>query len=262
MLASRPQFSARLKSKTIPGIVSKPPARNLKHALYLTEMLVEIEENPDVLGQLEPRDRKRVAAQGKRRFFAPGEPLFSQGDMHDGIYVIETGLVRSFYVSASGRELTLAYWTPGHFVGGPQIFSGGRHMWTSIAIEPSEALWLPGRELRTLIVDIPDLALGVIEGLVYKGKCYSALLQLVGTRPMGKRLAHLVLTLAERHGVREGKAIAIERSFTHEQLAAMIGATRQWVSVTMERFEKQRLLRRGHGRLVVLDLEALRRRAN
>lgn len=242
--------------------MSKSLARSLKHALYLTETLVEVEESPDVLGRLKPRDRQRVVAKGRRRAFAPGDTLFSQGDLHEGIHVIETGLVRSFYVSASGRVITLAYWTSGHFVGGPQIFSGGRHMWTSVAVEPSETLWLPGRELRTLIVDIPDLALGIIEGLAYKGKCYSALLQLVATRPMGKRLAHLVLTLAERHGVREGRAIAIERSFTHEQLAAMIGATRQWVSITMERFEKQRLIKRGRGRLVVLDPEALRRRAN
>lgn len=242
-------------------MLNESSARGLKQALYLTETLVEIEESPDVLGRLKPRDRSRVVARGKRRSFAPGKPLFSQGDAHDGIYIIESGLVRSLYVSASGREITLAYWTPGHFVGGPQVFSGGQHMWTSIAVEPSEALWLRGRALRSLIVDIPDFALGIIEGLVHKGKCYSALLQLLGTRPMGKRLAHLVLTLAERHGVREGKGIAIERGFTHEQLAAMIGATRQWVSATMERFEERRLLKRGHGRLVVLDREALRRSA-
>lgn len=137
------------------------------------------------------------------------------------------------------REITLAYWTAGHFAGGPEIFGGGEHMWSAEAVEPSEILHLSGSTLRALMQTIPALAIGLIEALVYKGKCYSALLQLLGTRSVTKRPAHLICTLAERARSRQAETIVMDMFFTNEELANMIGATRQWVSLTLRRFESE-----------------------
>ena len=60
--------------------------------------------------------------------FGAQSEIFSQGEQHDGIYVIESGDVRTYYLGPMGRELTLAYWTPGHFVGGPEIFAWPTHV--------------------------------------------------------------------------------------------------------------------------------------
>ena len=62
---------------------------------------------------------------------------FRQGAPHDGIHLIESGLIKSFYVSEDGRELTLGFWTAGHYVGAPQMFGGGQHAWTSQAAAPT-----------------------------------------------------------------------------------------------------------------------------
>ncbi len=82
---------------------------------------------------------------------------------HDGIFVIEHGCVRVFYTSPSGREITLAYWNPGNFVGGPDVLNGGAHMWSGVTVSETKALMLPSRELRQLILEIPALAVGLIE---------------------------------------------------------------------------------------------------
>jgi CRP-like cAMP-binding protein len=238
-----------------------PPVSTKTGALYMTESLVELDENPDFLGRLKPVDRQRVSACGYSQAYRSGEYCFTQGQKHNGIYVIKTGLMRSFYASPGGREITLAYWTAGNFVGGPEVFGGGVHMWSSIAHEPSSGLWLPGANLRRLIIEIPELAIGLIDGLVHKGKCYSALLQLLGTRSMAKRLAHLLLTLANRHGTFSGHTATIHRRFTHEQLASMIGATRQWVSATMEKFERESLIGRHSGQIVIHDRARLMQRS-
>lgn len=228
----------------------------------MTESLVEVEENPNFLGRLQTEDRETVVARGIRYEYAPGEHFFYQGELHEGIHVIQAGRVRSYYASPSGREITLAYWTPGHFVGGPQIFGGGHHMWSSVAVTESSALWISGNDLRDLINEIPDLAVALIDGLVHKGKCYSALLQLIGTRQMRSRLAHLLLTLVERHGVEDAEAgSVIGPRFTHEELAGMIGATRQWVSATMDQFEESGLVTRRAGRIAIVDKEGLRARS-
>ena len=53
-----------------------------------------------------------------------GQTLFSQGGKHDGIWLIESGRIRAFYTPPLGREITLAYWHVGNFVGGPEVFEG------------------------------------------------------------------------------------------------------------------------------------------
>ena len=101
-----------------------------------------------------------------------------------------------FYSSPSGREITLAYWNPGNFIGGPVVFDTGIHVWSGVAASDSTVFVLRGRVLRELVARIPALAIGIIEGLSFKGQCYSALAQMLGTRSVTERLMHLLLRTA------------------------------------------------------------------
>ena len=98
--------------------------------LRLSEDGLPIDSGPNILDMLSPDELARLFAQGRETSYAPGDFFFQQGEPHDGIHFIRTGRVRSYYVSPGGREITLAYWPKGHFVGAPQILGGGEHMWT------------------------------------------------------------------------------------------------------------------------------------
>src|SRR5690606_14479745 len=129
------------------------------------------------------------------RSYAAHESVFTQGETHRGIFLIESGRVRTFYSGPSGREVTLAYWTPGHFVGGPEVFGKGVHMWSAVTAEPSRLSFLPGSAIRHLVERMPAFAVCLIDALSAKGKCYSAHLQMLGTRSVLERLAQLLLIL-------------------------------------------------------------------
>jgi len=206
---------------------------------------------PNLLTRLQPATLAAVLALGRRRDYRTGDLLFRQGDAHDGIYLIEAGLVKSYYVSEDGRELTLGFWTRGHYVGAPQIFGGGQHAWTSVAAARTQCLELPGSELRELSSRHADLALGLIDALVHKTQCYCALLQLLATHSMRVRLARLLAMLAAREN---GEV----RGLSHGELASMIGSTRQWVSLTLARFQDEGIIaRHPGGGYQVLDRAAL-----
>ena len=241
------------------GLIQTPETQT--SALYLTETLVDISERPNFLARLSGDEYRQVRAVGREMKFGPQSEIFSQGEQHDGIYVIESGDVRTYYLGPSGRELTLAYWTPGHFVGGPEIFGGGRHMWSATAMSDCILLHLRGDHLQQLMTELPGLAAGLVEGLVFKGKCYSALLQMLGTRSVLQRLAQLLLTLCELDGQAAAGGILIDRSLTHEELANMVGATRQWVTASIDRFQKQSLLEVCDRKIVILDRDRLERLA-
>ena len=122
-------------------------------------------------------------------------------------------------------------------------------------------LHLRGDHLQQLMTALPGLAAGLVEGLVFKGKCYSALLQMLGTRSVLQRLAQLLLTLCELDGREAAGEILIDRSLTHEELANMVGATRQWVTASIDRFQKQSLLKVIDRKFVILDRDRLERLA-
>jgi CRP-like cAMP-binding protein len=207
---------------------------------------------PDLFGSLTPDERAQVTAKGRRKRFRSGEPVFLQGYQHDGIYIIEEGLVRVFYTAASGREITLAYWLAGNFVGGPEIFGVGTHVWSGTAARDTTGILLAGAELRSLVVRIPALSMGIIEGLIFKGSCYSLLAQMLGTRSVGERLVMVLQRLMRMYGVANEQGTMIATPFTHDDLAHMVGATRQWVSMTFRRLAEQGVLRVSRGQILIL----------
>jgi len=213
---------------------------------------------PDVLASLSSLELAQVLKAGYQIPFGAGETLFRQGELHEGIFVLRSGRIRSFYVSPAGREITLANWSAGNFVGGPEIFGGGHHVWSGVATEPGVAIRLPGPVVRRLMTAIPNFAIGLIDGLAFKGKCYSALLQMLGTRSVLERLASLLVNLADETGASAPEGVEITEMPSHEELAAMVGATRQWVSVALERFRARGLVATRGRRLVIHHMSALR----
>jgi CRP/FNR family cyclic AMP-dependent transcriptional regulator len=211
-------------------------------ALLLIESQALVGGPSPLLAWLTPREREQVLGQGRRRVLNRGQTLFNQGAAHEGIYLIESGRIRVFYTAPSGREITLAYWHPGNFVGGPEVFGVGVHLWSGVAAANSSVVQIPGKTLRALVMQIPSLAIGLIEGLTFKGKCYSGLAQMLGTRSITERLAHLLLHLVDTYGVKDAEGMLIGAAFTHADLAHMVGATRQWITISLKRMQDQGVL--------------------
>jgi CRP/FNR family cyclic AMP-dependent transcriptional regulator len=206
-------------------------------AIFLTEHIAELNMGAGFLSRLNDQEQERVRSLGSLQTYKKHDTLFSQGEQHAGIWIIESGRVRTFYSGPNGREVTLAYWTPGHFVGGPEVFGEGRHIWSGDALETTSVLFMPGSAMRTLVNEIPSVAISIIDGLVAKGKCYSALIQMFGTRSATARL---------------------DRTITYEQLATMVGVTRQWVSATLENLQVRGILKLTRTQLQISSLESLR----
>jgi CRP-like cAMP-binding protein len=247
---------------TLPLRVTMPagaPARTppAPRSVLLVESEKLVGGPPPLFHALSEREQRDVLAHGVRRVVHRRQMLFAQGAPNDGIYLIESGRVRVFYSAPSGREITLAYWHPGNFVGGPEVFGSGPHLWSGVAATDCSIVHFPGRTLRRLVLQIPSLAIGIIDGLTFKGKCYSALAQMLGTRSVTERLAHLLLHLADLYGVPQQDGIVISTALSHADIAHMVGATRQWVTISLKRFEEQGIIASGKSKVVIHNLEKL-----
>lgn len=237
------------------------PMNGVNGPISEPEFLVDpgdlVDSAADITNRLTGAEKSRLFEAAQICNFGPGETLFRQGEPHEGIHIIKSGQIKSLYSSVEGKEFTLGYWPPGHFVGAPQVLGGGENLWTSVAEQQSMTLFIESQRLQKLVLEIPNLALGLIDGLAYKAALYAKIAQIVGTAPIATRLAVLLLCLS---GYEPGQKVGdfkIPGFHSQEQLATMVGSTRQAVAHVLTRFEKDGLISRNKNTIVITDIETL-----
>ena len=223
--------------------------------IMLAEHEALVRKMPGVLDALGADDRLRLLSIGQKFIFEADQPLFPPGrSASRRIHLIQIRAASAAYcIAPSGREVTLAYWFPGNFVGAPNMFGGDSHMWTSSAVQRTITIFLPGPALRHLALDSAAIAVALLDALAFKARCYSAMAQMLGTRSATERLHHLLAFLAMVYGIKERDGTVIAASFTHADLANLIGSTRQWVTVQLSRLQERGIIQYNRGLLVIRD---------
>lgn len=211
-----------------------------------------------VLKTLDKPDLDLVMRTGRLAAYQNREYLLREGEPADGIHVIVSGIVESTHAGTQGRELMLATWEAGDLVGAPYILGDHRHSWSARALGRVEALHLDQDAIRTLLVQSPSFAVALIECLGFKGETYSMLAQTLAGQKAAERLVLLLVKLCENAAQDESSPISLGR-ITQSNLARMIGATRQSISLILSRLQDDGIISTGPTKMVVNDLAALRK---
>lgn len=196
------------------------------------------------------------------RSVAAGDHLFRQTTKHIETFIVKQGLVRTYHLSPSGKEITVGYWSAGDMVGGPDFLEECNHIWSCEAVEDSVLWVIKGQDLAELALQIPALSRCLMIALTFKLRWVCLLLQNMGTESARHRLAHLLVSLCEVYGDKHEDGILIRYAFTQDEFANMICTTRQWVNIIMQQFQHEGILRFVKRRLLICDLIALRKIAN
>jgi CRP-like cAMP-binding protein len=214
----------------------------------------------NLLANMTLPERDLFLAKCTKATFKRGQVLFMQGARHTTDVLVTSGVIRTYYVSPMGKEITLAYWSTGDLLGGPDFFDDHAvHIWSAHAAKDSEVLLIRGTDLAELTLRIPVLARAVIEALMFKLRWVSVLVQTLSTGSVDVRIAHLLLKLCEMFGEEsDDGSVCINQHFSQRDLAMMVGATRQWVSIILSRLSREGILRLGKRRFVILDIDKLR----
>lgn len=213
-----------------------------------------------LLRSLPKADLDLVMKTGKVVSYQNRDYLLRQGENGDGIQIIVAGVVESTYTGLQGRELMLATWQKGDFVGAPYVLGEHQHSWSARALGRVEALHLDQSAIRQLIGLSPAFAIALIESLGFKGETYSTLAQTLGGQKVGERLALLLVKLCEHTTQSSDQCISLGR-ITQANLARMIGATRQSISLILSRLQAEGVITAEATTIIVRDVAALKREA-
>jgi len=190
-----------------------------------------------------------------------GDILFREGDQGDTLYVIGEGKVKLGRTSADGRENLIAILGPGEMFGELSLFDPGPRTMTATAVAETQLMGLGNESLTMLLTGRPEVAKALLAALAARlRRTNEHLADLVFTDVPG-RVAKALLDLANRFGRPVEDGIMVAHDLTQEELAQLVGASRETVNKALADFATRGWLKLEARAVLLLDVDRLKRRA-
>jgi CRP-like cAMP-binding protein len=187
-----------------------------------------------------------------------GGLITSPDDDDERLYIVKHGRVRLYRLTPDGRQLTLDILDKGRIVGRMSWLGQELNEVYAEAIEDAIVCSFSPDELRRLIDKFPGIGLNMIRYLSDRLAVSEREREVMAFRSVEQRLVARLLELAERFGKPDGSGVAIDARLTQQELADMIGTSRETLATTVSSLRERGLLEMQNQRVVIRDLEQLR----
>lgn len=212
-----------------------------------------------ILAALPAPTLRELFEQGRTVRFEPGSVLFREGSDSTAVVLIRHGQTKITCLTQEGRETLLAILGPGDVLGELGALDGSPRSATVTALDDVEALVVPAAAFRDLVERDGRVALTVLR--IVNGRLREADRKRVefGALDTATRLALRLLELARRYGEADGQGHRIALPLTQDELAGLVGSSRESVTKALRRFRDEGWVDTGRRRVTILDGPALQR---
>ena len=190
-----------------------------------------------------------------------GERLFSEGDDGDKLYIILTGKIKLTKAAPDGRENLLSVHGPGEMFGELSLFDPIPRTSSATAVTSAQLAGLTHDDMRAWLSNRPEVAMHLLQALAQRlRRINDVKADLVFTDVPG-RVAKALLDLAERFGVQTPEGMQVNHDLTQEELAQLVGASRETVNKALADFTARGWIQLAAKSVLVTDTDRLRKRA-
>lgn len=190
-----------------------------------------------------------------------GQTLFQEGQTGDRLYLVKTGKVKLSHASGDGRESVFMVLGPGDMFGELSLFDPGPRTSTAIAVTDSEILGLGHSDLKPWLQDRPEVAQALLQALAHRLRRTSETMSDLVFADVPGRVAKALLELGEKFGSKTGTGLSVHHDLTQEELAQLVGASRETVNKALADFATRGWIRLETRSVELLDLDRLSKRA-
>ncbi len=215
--------------------------------------------NCSLFQRLNESQLARLEQQARLRKFPKGAAIYLPQDVADAALLLAEGRVRIVCNTPDGKQSILALIEPGELFGELAIIDSAPREERAEAMTGSTVVFLPGDHLRQLMEECSGLALGVTKLIGMRRKRVERRLRSLLFRSNRERLTQLLVDLAEQYGNPTTAGIELRIRLSHQDLASIIGATRETVTTVLGELQSEGLVLIGRQKLVLLDLPRLAR---
>jgi CRP/FNR family transcriptional regulator, cyclic AMP receptor protein len=190
--------------------------------------------------------------------YRPRQVIYLPGDRAQGVHFLASGRIKVSKVTRDGKELTLAYRTEGDFFGEPCLLDGGPREEMAEAMDASITVEVERDLLDQLLRMSGIAAYKFARALILRRKDLETRVEQLIFKDVGSKLAELLLTLGHDHGIADERGTVVGLKITHQEMANLIGSTRETVSLTLSQFKRRGLIQTEGRKVILADPEGLR----
>src|SRR3954451_9743306 len=190
--------------------------------------------------------------------YRPRQVIYLPGDRSQGVHFLASGRIKISKVTRDGKELTLAYRAEGDFFGEPCLIEGGPREEMAEAMDASIAVEVERELVDRMLQTNGIAAYHFARALIARRKDLETRVEQLIFKDVGSKLAELLLNLGQEHGLVHEHGTAVGLKITHQEMANLIGSTRETVSLTLSQFKRKGLIQTEGRRVILADLEGLR----
>lgn len=169
----------------------------------------------------------------------------SPESFREGLYFLKEGKLRLYKFSPEGKQFTLGILGKGNVFGEIDSFSLGTRDIFIETMEETLLCSLQKDDFEKFLVERPQIALKLLQLLSERLKERDALLEQLALGDIRDRVLHLLLKLSDQFGVKEGEYHKIDLPITHQELANMIGSTRESITIVLNELAQEDIIRTG-----------------
>lgn len=205
-----------------------------------------------------PQTLDLFAARGTVRTFRVHGEIFRQGTPVNDLLVVVSGRVEVSTSAPSGKKHILTHLEIGKLLNLIPLLDGEPGIYDIAAHSAATILFIPGALVLAAIDDEPEFAHDMLELLSFRSRKLAGYVSHEVLMPLPARCAHLLLTLVEYHGIRKPNGYLIDMKLSQEELAEMLGRSRQSVNREIRELEKAGLIETAYSQFLVRDVKALK----
>ncbi|MCA8998646.1 MAG: Crp/Fnr family transcriptional regulator [Planctomycetaceae bacterium] len=226
----------------------------------MAERLWSIQKSPlfeklttDELGELERHARQRK--------FPRNSTIYLPDDAADWVYVVVEGRVRLISITSDGKQAILGFFEPGDLFGELAVAGIDRHDHFAEAALNSTIVSIPSSILSDVMERNGALSLAITRLIGWRRQRLERRLRNLLFHSNRERLLALLYDLMQQYGRPSDGGVLIDIRLSHQDLASLIGVTRESVTLLLGEFQSEGLLKTGRQKVVILSPDRLARAA-
>ncbi len=216
----------------------------------------------ELFNQVTPEDLAWLESKSTMKKFKRGESVYMPKDSSDGILLVATGRVKICHMTPEGKQSILGFVDPGEIFGELALLDNGQRENSAQAAEKTTLVMIPRSELLSVVQKYPSIVLGVTKLIGMRRQRVERRLRNLLFRSNRDRLIHLLLELAEKYGQPGENGIQLQIRLSHQEMASIIGSTRETVTVVLGQLQSEKLLTIARRRILLHSLERLAKEVN
>jgi CRP-like cAMP-binding protein len=212
----------------------------------------------DIFCDLSPAEMDALAAAAPMKTYPAGAVLYSPHNPTETLFILKRGRVRIFRISVDGRALTTAIITPGTIFGEMVLLGQSMHDNYAEALDETVVCVMARADVHQYLLSDPRISARITEILGQRLRDMERRLSDTVFKTVHERIAGTLSMLAtqqRRYGIATRTNVVV---LTHEQIAALVGTSRETATKILGEFAERGLIKLGRGRITVLDPERIR----